>query len=382
MASRQSDDRRRTSCANQRLTENDRTSSTHKYRVSSLMAVQVYINERNQWRTEMVTHAVKALSLAGIWIASVSMAPIPVVNLAELVHESDFVVVGRVAAIVDGGSATMAGGGAGRRLESTIVIDDVIKGSFENSSIDVTFIQPDEPVGFRGVVADTYGIFFLRRAAGGVRFTSPYYPYLIALPGFRSSGQSPIDRAVDVIGNVLRSGASAASQAEAIWALRGSDNPTAVAALKTSMRDTNREIALRSAAALLSAGDLAGLPVIASALEQNRVGISDETYLTALGSLTEVSQPAAAATLERLLARGDVGTRRATIQSLRKLGLLSAAPAFIQSLDDDDVEVRHHAVMALAELTRQNEWGPSIDAFTADERRYITHWKEWAKERK
>jgi hypothetical protein len=62
--------------------------------------------------------------------------------------------------------------------------------------------------------------------------------------------------------------------------------------------------------------------------------------------------------------------------------LLSTAPAFIQSLDDDDVEVRHHAVMALAELTRQNEWGPSIDAFTADERRYIAHWKEWAKERK
>ena len=330
----------------------------------------------------MITHVVKALSVAAIWIASVSMAPIPVLALAELVHDSDFVVVGRVAAIVDGGSAAMSGGGAGRRLSSTIVIDDVIKGPFEDSTIDVTFIQPDEPVGFRGVVADTYGIFFLRRSDGRVGFTSPYYPYLIALPGFRSSGQSAMDRAVDVIGNVLRSGGSDASQTEAIWALRGSQNAAAIAALKTSLRHANREIALRSAAALLSAGDLAGLPVIASALEQNRVGISDETYLTALGSLSEVSQPAAAPTLERLLARGDVGTRRATIQSLRKLGVLSAAPAFIQSLDDNDVEVRHHAVMALAELTRQNEWGPSIDAFTADERRYIAHWKEWAKERK
>jgi hypothetical protein len=220
----------------------------------------------------MVTHAVKALSAAAIWLASVSMAPIPVVALAELVDDSDLVVVGRVGAIVDKGSAATSGGGAGRRLTSTIVIDDVIKGPSDNSSIDVTFIQPDEPGGFRGVVADTYGIFFLRRSAGGVGFTSPYYRYLIALPGFRSSGQSPLDKAVDVIGNVLRSGASAASQTEAIWALRGSHNPIAIAALKTSMRDTNRDIALRSAAALLSAGDLAGLPVIASALERNRVG--------------------------------------------------------------------------------------------------------------
>jgi hypothetical protein len=330
----------------------------------------------------MATLVLKVLAVATIWSAWVAVAPIPVVALADLIQDSDVVVVGRVATVVEHEPVVMPGGGSARNLVGTIFVDDVIKGVVRDSSVRIRFVQPDEPVGFRSVVRDTYGLFFLRRSSSGAEFTSPYYPYLIALPGFRASGQSPTDRAIDVVSNVLRSDASAANQIEAIWALRGSRHPIAIAALQRSTRNTDREIALRSAAALLSVGDTSGLPVVANTLEGSRAGLSDEAYLTVLGSVAELNQPAAAATLDRLLARGDAGTRRAAIQSLRKLRSPGAVSSLVRALDDDDLEVRHHAVMALAELTERNEWGPSIDAFTEDERRYITYWKEWVKQRK
>jgi hypothetical protein len=37
-------------------------------------------------------------------------------------------------------------------------------------------------------------------------------------------------------------------------------------------------------------------------------------------------------------------------------------------------------VRALADITGENLWGPSIPEFEANERKYIEHWIGWAKD--
>lgn len=329
----------------------------------------------------MVKHFLIAAFISVMTGSLIAAASIPVIGLADLVQQSDIVALGRLTNVSTTGTGVV-GGVTSRNLSATIYVDETIKGDIQGSSVRVRYVEPEEPIGYRGITADSYGIFFLRRSTEGVEFETPYYPYLVALPGFRTSAQSPTDRAFEVVANVLRSDGSAANKLEAISLLRETVNPIALDALRSAVGSNDQELALRAAAALLSVGDLSGLQRVETVLQGNRVGLSDETYLTVLGSLGALKEPSALTSLERLFARGDVGTRRAAVRSLRGLRLDAAIESLVRALDDDDFEVRHHAVIGLSEVSGQTQWGPSVDAFAEDERRFLNFWKDWAKRRR
>jgi len=83
--------------------------------------------------------------------------------------------------------------------------------------------------------------------------------------------------------------------------------------------------------------------------------------------------------LSRLADAKDLRLRRAAASALRHTGSPKAIHALARSLADSDRNVRYVAVIGLAEITGQYEWGPSIDLFQREEPRYLAHWTEWAK---
>jgi len=94
-----------------------------------------------------------------------------------------------------------------------------------------------------------------------------------------------------------------------------------------------------------------------------------------------VRAPAAIPELARLVVGGDVETRRAASEALAEIQDSAAVAPLIAALDDADREVRYHAVVGMAKVTGQAEWGPSPPGFMADEGKYIQHWKAWSKKR-
>ena len=322
----------------------------------------------------------RAASIVVLWTALALAAPGPVLSLERLLQESDAAVVGRIANITEAGD-TVANGVPARRVVGMILVDEVLLGVLPDSNVRVTFLQPEAPGGVRGVAVDTYGLFFLRRSADGFQFTSQLYPYVVALPDFRTSAQSPIDRVFDTVSNVLRADGLTTAKLEALSTLRGSSNAFALRALRESTRDRDQEVALRAAAALLSVDDLSGMPLISGTLEGNRGGLSEETYVTVLGSISGLHASAALPEMERLLSRGEARTRKAAAAAVRNIRSHGSIPSLIRALDDDDAEVRYLAVMTLAEVTGQTNGAPSVPTFAANERQYITYWKEWARRR-
>lgn len=73
--------------------------------------------------------------------------------------------------------------------------------------------------------------------------------------------------------------------------------------------------------------------------------------------------------------------RRPIAAAIRSTKSQSAIHPLSSLLADADFEIRYTAVIGLAEITGQHEWGPAQDVFQANERRYLDHWKAWAKAR-
>ena len=71
--------------------------------------------------------------------------------------------------------------------------------------------------------------------------------------------------------------------------------------------------------------------------------------------------------------------RRAAASALRHTEADSAIASLLQALEDTDQEVRYQAVLGLATITGETEWGPSLDSFAREEQRYLAHWRQWTK---
>jgi HEAT repeat protein len=69
--------------------------------------------------------------------------------------------------------------------------------------------------------------------------------------------------------------------------------------------------------------------------------------------------------------------RESAIHALRTVRSATAIPAFVRALDDRVQFVRYDAVLGLAEVEHNWALAPSVDAFKADEQKYITAWKSW-----
>jgi len=85
--------------------------------------------------------------------------------------------------------------------------------------------------------------------------------------------------------------------------------------------------------------------------------------------------------LVRLLGRGGTETRRSAPGALAEIGDKSSIPALTVASYDDDRLVRYYAVSGLANITEENDWGPSLPLYEENEQRFLGHWREWVKKR-
>jgi HEAT repeat protein len=75
-------------------------------------------------------------------------------------------------------------------------------------------------------------------------------------------------------------------------------------------------------------------------------------------------------------------TRRSSAAALRQMHTAAAIGPLLTALKDSDHGVKYQAVIGLAELTGQYEWGPSVELFLKDEHHYVAHWQEWGRTQK
>lgn len=142
-----------------------------------------------------------------------------------------------------------------------------------------------------------------------------------------------------------------------------------------------RGLQLYAVAALLAVGDASALPMAERELLAPDASLPSETLPNLRSSLARgVFGTAGIPELARLLEAGDAETRRAAATALGRSKLRSAAKPLVSGLDDADFKVALAAVHGLAKITGQLNWAPSDDAFRADRRRYVDHWKEWARD--
>lgn len=318
-----------------------------------------------------------------ITIASVgSGAPMPLLNVSDLVAKSDVVAVGTVTFVADAGPASLEapnGTIPARLMAGEMVIDQILKGPIELVSVRFQFKLPDVAMGYRGVAPRGYRILFLKRQGDHYEFASPYYPSVVAVSGARVKAEQPVDRVVEVVAAVLRSRATSTEQKrEAITVLRGVNSPISISGLKSALQESDRGIQLNAAAALLASGDVSALPIAEAALLRPEPGLPPEILLNLRGGISRgLRAEAAVPALARLLRANDSETRRAAASALGHTKSSSAVGPLARALEDADFEVRLYAVQGLAEVTGQKELTPSWDAFRSDEDRYVKHWKEW-----
>jgi hypothetical protein len=316
-----------------------------------------------------------------ILIASVvSSAPVPVLNVADLVEKSDVVAMGRVTFVVDAGPVTVdmpTGRIQARTMAGEMLIDQILKGPPGLDVVRFQFSLPEIAMGFRGVTPGGYRILFLKSRGDHYEFVSPYHPSIVAISGARVKAERPVDRVVEAVAEVLRSrDAFAAQKREAIDVLRGMKSTVAISGLRSALQEGDRITQLNAAAALLASDDVSALPVAEAALLRPEPGLPPEILLNLRGGISRgLKAEAAVPALARLLGASDPETRRAAATALGHTKSSSALRPLARALDDAEFEVRLNAVRGLAEISGQTEWLPSGDAFRADEERYVRYWK-------
>ena len=313
-------------------------------------------------------------------------APVPSLDIPDLVAKSDVVAVGTVSVAGDAGPTSIETPNrtvAARLIAGTIEVDQVLKGPEGLITLQFQYAQPDEPIGFGSVTAGNYRVFFLKRrgdSTDGYIFTSPHHLSVVAIQGSRVRAASTTEMMLEAVEQVVTSPkASPALRREAIHVLSTAKGSAPRAGLRSALQDPDRVIRLSAAAALLQADDLEGLAVAEVSLLRPELGV-DHVLLNNLraGIALGIKGPAAVPALTRLSASPDAETRRAATRALSRTQSTVATAPLVRALDDGDFEVRLNGARGLAELTGQEEWIPSWDAFRADEARFVAHWKEWA----
>lgn len=320
-------------------------------------------------------------------IPSMAVAePVAARNVSARARDADLIAVGSIVAVSDKGTETININSSSvpvHRFIATLAVTEVLKGQLSNSYISFAFFL-SEARGFQAIPASQFAMFFLRRA-GPEEYVvvNPYYPAVVAIPNGPVTQGNELDRVTAQLAHVLRTTTALQEErSDAVDALDTIDTPTSTAALQRATHTQNLTLKLLASAALLRRNDISTLDSVATTLLQDRRSVS-EWILWKLSFAIEngVKDPQAIPTLSRLFTSRDVRVRRAATGALRHTADGDAIPVIAKALTDSDQRVRYQAVIGLAEITGQFEWRPSIDAFQSEEKRYLTHWLEWSKNR-
>jgi hypothetical protein len=327
-----------------------------------------------------------------------ALVPVPVkaqlilkTELSVLCDQADAVVVGRAENVRKEGSTTMVIAGTSYpadQMVAQLAVDKVLKGSPKTGVMSFNFSLPRTlamNVTVRGVVAGQYGVFFLRSGGDGYQVLDPDYPCVVAFPGSPQTSGSVLDQVTAEVCYVLESReATHNGKQDALLVLRGVSSPIATKALKAASRDPVADVRLSAMALLLRSNDISELPMAENILLHPPSDI-DPNALDGLAFAIRfgVHDPKAIPSLARLVLAKNVNVRKGAATALRRTHDSAAIRPLTQALNDTDPDVLFQAVVGLGELTHTSgEWVPGEDLFLKDQKRYLDHWREWAKSQK
>src|SRR5262245_47458806 len=303
---------------------------------------------------------------------SAGATPVPVLDVAAMVKEADVVVVGVVTTQSEAGTVIVA----------TVEVDQLLKGRIDENPLRLQYLQPDQTNGY-GAPRSTDQVFFLKRVADHFEFVSPYYPSVVGLRGIRVTASNATRRVAAVVGAVLQSPSTTQeAKHQVIYALTRTKDGVAVAELRTFfLKGEDDALRLEAAAALLHHDDLTALPFAERVLLMDGVDDSSTPVRNIAVSLRDVRDTAGIPSLSRLLGSPSLEARRAVADALRQMRSRKAIPALTRALNDEDLDVAYAGVIGLAELTKTNQYAPSVPAFRENPRYYLDYWREWARGR-
>jgi len=261
-------------------------------------------------------------------------------------------------------------------------IERTFKGEPGATTIRVQFLKPDRPVGYPGVAAHEFRVFFLKNLSSGYRFVSPQFPSVVADRSWVKAFTNPLDGVVGAIGAVLDSPtATPAMKVSSVFGLLKVNTTASVECLRRGLQDGDEEVRLSAAAALLDANDLSALDVAEQALTKPSSHASpDVLHNLRVGIAQGIRDTAAVPVLKRLVADRDAETRRAAITAIAHTRSAMVLPLLLASLDDSDFDVRYIASVGLVEITGEKPI-LSRDGFRSEEQTLISQWKSWGLQR-
>jgi hypothetical protein len=284
-------------------------------------------------------------------------------DVERLTRSADLIVIGRVTG------------------DGSFNVDKVVKGETASNVIKMEF-QPEVPTVFGPIEPSTLGMYFLvRNANGAYRPAEPAYPFLITRADASLTEEPPLDRVVSIIGQVLLKPGPINDRRLAVEILSGAPTDAATELLRQAVRDKDDVIRMQSISALLNRGDVETLAIAEPILLKAPAKTDDYLLQNVASAVEGIKSPRAIPALQRLLRSSDSRTRISAISAIRHMHVQEGVEALVIALGDANRDVRYEAVVGLAELNKQDQWTPAVDAFAENEQRYLDHWKEWSRTR-
>jgi len=314
-----------------------------------------------------------------------SEGPGPLLDLASLTQQADLIVVGQIVSIRDEWRklANAEGRGfKGQRIAASLYVTRTLKGPRKIGLLEFETVAPAFNSGYAAVSPKQFGMFFLRNENGTYAVFNPYYPFVIAPRQAHISRGGDLDRVVGEIAYILANRASSDEERrKAVYVLGGARIESATHALRLATHDSDTVVRLQALAALLRRNDISQLNVVEDILLRQPPNVEQYLKGNLAAALEGIKDSRAIPALTNLLAASKPLVRQRAAATLRHMGVADVIAPLIIALNDSDRQVRYEAVVGLAEITEDYQWGPSIDLFQRDEQRYVTHWKQWAKAR-
>ncbi|HET7212716.1 MAG TPA: hypothetical protein VFL79_03955 [Terriglobia bacterium] len=310
---------------------------------------------------------------------------LPPLDLKRLAGKADAIMVGQVVSIRDEGPAlakTVSGDRPARAMTATLQVDAVLKGLSPGRTVEVRFMRPEEMIGYWPISAGEYGTFFLTSTPPGFAVLDPYHPYVAAAQGATASGKTPFERVIAELAAALESPtASRNVRMMARSVLDQTPGPEATGALLRGALSTSKDVRYHCIAALLRRDNIEYLRDAGDILIHPPEGTEPDWVEDVALGLSGVRDPRAIPLLADILAGSPlVNARRSAAGDLRGMRDPKAIKPLALGLYDADAEVQYFAVIGLAVLTgAPTEWSPANGTFLNDPRKYLAHWRGWAR---
>jgi HEAT repeats len=319
---------------------------------------------------------------------------IPVTSTRGLVDSADLIIVGTVERVqqTGAGSITINGENYDRvDFQAEITIDSTLKGEPVARDFILNYSKPSADsvgnVARGGLFANTYEVVFLKRAAGGYRFVTPYTPSLPATskscgPNWRVDlGQDAYHGVLQRVLNVLCTKSSPEQKNRALSILNSREDSSVAPFLKAALDlpDIQSDAVARTSilSALVTWKDISVLPAAVNELfapSKNTPGYLKSNLVLAISSLDPaVSIPL----LARALKLPEREARVAAARFLEYTKSQNALDVLFTALDDSDREVQFAVMQSLGNLTNQHEWRPNTVDSDSHWNACIEHWREF-----